>query len=592
MTTVSKILKEAQDFESREIQIVPGLVFNQRKCILTTYFHYNSKFETGDIDDEGDRKYFYNININPCKVCSKAIDFDTKNIRLLTAGGGNPLKTWFMERDVKYWMRDKQFGKVLNRIFHDLPIFGSVVIKIIDGTPYFVDLRNFIVEQSADDLDSSNYIIEVHYLTVADFRKKAKLMKWSQSKVDEVIEKFREMKSSHITLYERYGEVEMDGKNREWKYQRTFIADVGADEFKDIGDQRIQLSERGVELSSEDWDEHPYWEFHLEKMPGRWLGIGVVETLREPQIHANMTCNLESKTAYWEALRAFQIRDETFNRNLATDVRNGEVLNVGSEVTLINTSGNSGAFFNQQGQKWMQNRAELTFSYDVVQGERLPAGTPLGSAQLATAQTLSYFEGIQENIAMDIKEMLYEVIIPQFIKENNKEHTIRLVGKDLDAYIAMTSNFNTFQEVVRLAVEKNKFVTQQEADVISVVIGETIKSGKEKILPVPKGFYDGIKYDIDIDITGESVDTRIRAAAKFAVIQAITADPTMTTDPFKKKILMSYMEDGGINPNDFFDVESKKPDELVQQPQGRAGGGVSAPELGGSPMRGQQVTTM
>jgi len=140
-----QINTEINDFETKEIQVVPGFYFNQKTTLEQIYRYYNGKYEEGDIDEDGDKKYFYNIVKNPCKVFSKAIDFDTKNIRLLTTAGGNELKTWFMERDLKYWMRDKQFGKVLNRIFYELPIYGSVVLKEVSGYLYFVDLRNFIV---------------------------------------------------------------------------------------------------------------------------------------------------------------------------------------------------------------------------------------------------------------------------------------------------------------------------------------------------------------------------------------------------------------------------------------------------------------
>src|SRR3990167_3402408 len=166
-----QINKEVQDFQTKQIQIVPG-------------FYFNSRYVTGETDDEGDRKYFYNINRNPCKVFSKAIDFDTKNIRLLTTESGDSLKTWFMERDLKYWMRDKQFGKILNRIFMDLPVYGSVVLKIVDGKPEFVDLRNFIVDQQADSLKQANYITEIHNYTVGEFKTVAKKMGWDKKKVD------------------------------------------------------------------------------------------------------------------------------------------------------------------------------------------------------------------------------------------------------------------------------------------------------------------------------------------------------------------------------------------------------------------------
>ncbi len=585
---------EIADYQSKVIQVVPGLTYNQYDTINKIYYYHNSKFTTGDIDEDGDKKYFYNINRNPCEVFTKAVDFDTKNIRLLTAGGGDPTKTWFMERDLKYWMREEDFGKTLNRLFAELPIFGTVVLKMVDGRPYFVDLRNFITEQGVDTLDDSNYKTEIHHLTISKFKKLAKEMKWPQAKVDEACKKYYEMKGkTHMRLYERYGEVclrEANGKEY-YEYHRTFIADVGNDELDQAG--KITARHTGVQLESEYYDGHPYREFHARKMSGRWLGIGVVESLFEPQVRMNETSNLQSKASYWAALRIFQTRDAGIARNLLSDSRNGDVLHVDSEITQVDMSDRNLAFFAQDEQKWMRNRDELTFSYDVVQGERLPAGTPLGSAQLAVSQTLTYFETIQENIALDVKAMLFEEVIPQFEKERTVEHTIRLVGQDLDQYIAMVRNDLVLKEVIRLASERGQLVSEAERDAISVAVEESIKQKKEKIITVPTGFYKDLKYDVDIDITGESIDTRVRSATLFAMLQAITADPTMTTDPVKREFLSMMGEDGGVKMADILSVVRPNPQNMVPQKErgaGGAGGGVSAPSVGAPQMVGNTST--
>lgn len=579
---LKSINKEIEDFKTKQITVVPGLYFNQYELIQKIYFYYNSKYQSGEVDDDGDKKYFYNITKNPCKVFSKAIDFDTKNVRLLTAGGGDPLKTWFMERDLKYWMRDKQFGKILNRLFKELPIFGSVVLKIVDGTPYFVDLRNFVVQQSSDNLRGMNYKTEIHNFTPVQFRKVAKKMGWEDNKVKETLTKFREMKdTSHIRVYERYGEVL---ENDEYIYKRVFIADVGVDEYDQRGN--LEIEKQGVLLSSEEWDEEVYWEFHAEKMPGRWLGVGVVESLFEPQISENERANLQNKTASWAALRIFFSRDPNMAGNLSTEKRNGDVIIGEDPITQIDMSDRNLAFFNDLHERWMKNRDELTFSYDVVQGERLPAGTPLGSAQIAAGQTLSYFEQIQEDIALDVKELLYKIIIPSFEKENKKEHTLRLVGSDLDTYIEMVKNDLVLKEVIRLA-QKGKLPTNEEKDAIGIAIEESIKKDKEKILTIPKGFYDGVKYDVDIDITGESVDTRVRYSTLYAILQAITADPTATTDPVKRGIIYQLAEDGGINPYEIFGVQKKEMIDINPE-AARAGGGMSAPQV----TQGQGAVTM
>lgn len=585
---IKQISKEIEDFKTKQISIVPGLFYNQYDIVQKNYFYYLSKFQTGEVDIDGDRKYFNNINKNPCKVFSKSIDFDTKNIRMLTTGGGDPLKTWFMERDLKFWMRDKQFGRDLNRIFKELPIFGSVVLKIVNGEPNFIDLRNFVVEQQADSLPQSNYIIEIHNYTPVEFRNVAKQMNWGGDKVNEVIKLFHDMKdTSHIRVFERYGEVEEEtdnAPNGNWTYKRMFWADVGTDEFDAWG--KMTGPKKGVELFSEEWTQEQtddlYWEFHADKMPGRWLGIGVVESLYEPQIRLNEIANLQSKTSYWAALRLFFSQDPKMSGNLLTDKRNGEVVTGDAPITQIDMSDRNLAFFTQETQKWMANRDELTFTYDVVQGERLPAGTPLGSAQLAVTQTLSYFEGIQEEVALGIKEMLYEVILPQFEKDQSAEHTLRLVGKDLDKYVEMVKNEMVLKEIIRQITNGGKFPTNQDKDVIGVAIEQSIKQGKEKILTVPKGFYKDVKYDIDIDITGESIDTRVRQATIFAMAQFMQADPQATIDPAKRAMLYMMAENGGINPNDIFDAPKKDMGQMVQEQGGNVkmgGGGVSSPAL-------------
>lgn len=596
---LKKICKEIEDFKTKQIQIVPGLTFNQYDTIQDCYYYYNSKFKSGEIDEDGDRKYFYNINRNPCKVFSKSIDFDTKNIRLLTAGGSKPLKTWFMERDLKYWMRDKQFGKVLNRIFKELPIYGSVVLKIIDGVPYFVDLRNFVLEQQAESINHSNYVIEIHNYSINEFRKVGAQMKWGEDKINKTIDEFRKMKDcSHIRVYERYGDVEKmvnGAPTGKWEYRKVYWADVGVDEYDQT--DRLVAPKKGIELSSEvispEVVEKLYWEFHAEKVGGRWLGVGVVESLIEPQIKENEIANLQGKSSYWASLRLFFSQDPKMSGNLMTEKRNGDVIIGDAPLTQVDMSDRNLAFFNEETRKWLSNRDELTFSYDVVQGERLPAGTPLGSAQLAITQTLSYFEGIQEEVALAVKEMIYKVIIPQFEKEQNAEHTLRLVGKDLDKYIEMVKGELVFKQVAKMALQSllgKPFPTNEDVSVIDLAITESIKQGKEKILTIPKGFYKDIKYDIDIDITGESIDTRIRQATIFALAQFMQADPMATQDPTKVKLLYMMAENGGINPDELFDTPKKGIGEVAQE-QKMGGGGISAPALQTS-LPGQSGVTL
>jgi len=574
---IKTINEEIYNFENKSIKIVDGFDFRQKETIKKIYLYYNSKYESGEFDSQGDKKYFYNIGRVPCNIGTKAIDFDTKDIRIQTTSGGNPIRTWFFERDLKFWMKDKNFGKTLNRIFYELPIFGSVVLKVIDNIPYFVDLRNFIVEQNADSLDKSNYIIEIHNYTPVEFKKLGKKNNWAN--VDKAIEEFRKMTDTqYIKVYERYGEVK-DGEN--YTYKRVTMADVGVDE--DIKQTGEMTPHSGVMLQEEEVDKHPYREFHWEKIPGRWLGVGRIEVLFDPQMRVNEISNQEVKSSYWSTLRIWQTRDEGVNRNLLTDVDNGEILNVEDDIKQVDMADRNLAYYQNEITRWLSNRDELTFSHDPMKGARGAASTTLGATQIATAQAGSYFEQIQENIAMTVKEMLYEVIIPNFKRQNNKAHNLRIAGEDLDYYNELVTAVKTRKTFIDYVKRTGKIPSSEEYEILKTVTKENEKKGKEKSVTIPDEFYKNIKYKIDIIITGEASDTRMKAANLFAVLQAITADPTILQDPAKKKILFQYMEQGGLNP-----YELDMPQE-TQAPQIRpqmGGGGVSRPQIPQTPVAG------
>ncbi len=578
------ITQELDEFNKKDIQIVPGFLFNQKSMIEKIYRLYNSKFENGDIDADGDKKYFFNVIKNPCKVMTKSIDFDTGDIRVLTAGGGSPLKTWFYERDLKFWMKDKNFGKVLNRIFAELPIFGSVVLKVVKGEPYFVDLRNFVINQSADTLEDANHKIERHLYSPQQFMKMGKKFGWNN--LEETMTEFRKMKDTdYISVYERYGEISEDeGEKKTYPYKRLFVADVGVDEYDN---NRQLVPHGGTVLKEEEIDESPYWEFHLGKLPGRWLGVGVVETLLDPQIRQNEIANLQAKGSYYAALRLFQTRDQGINKNLMTDVRNGEVLKVDGEITQVDMTDRNLAFFNEETQKWLNNRDELTFAYDIMQGQGVRGSSTRGAAMLAGNMANAYFGLIQENVALDIKEFLYEVILPTFEKENNGEHLLRLVGEDLDEMNKVMAEDMAFEDLMKRATT-GKITSKWQYDVMKIGAEKLLGKNKETMFKLPAGFYDNLKYKIDIVITGESQNPNNAAQIEFAALQAITADPTLLSDPLKKNIFMGILEKQGIDITKFESIKPADMSAMVNQmPTKGAGGGVSAPV----PMAQNQIQT-
>lgn len=572
VTELLKVINREKDaYEQREIEIVPSLYFSQYKTIKKIYFYHNSKFITGETDDEDDRKYFYNISRNPCGVMTKSIDFDTKDIRLYTADGGDTNVTWYMERDLKFWMKDQNFGKTLNRIFEELPIYGSVVLKEVNKKLKFVDLRNFIVEQQADSLSQANYIIEKHDYTVPEYKKIAKKMGWKHT--EEVIEKFYKMRGmTHIRVYERYGMVK---QKEEHIYKRVFYADVGINSVNQITGTTVPYT--GFLLREDDWDTEdlPYWEFHLKKVPGRWLGVGYVETLFEPQIRQNEIANIVSKITYFAGLNLWQTTDQSEISNLLTEAPNGQVLTADAEIKKVDVSVQNLPYFNEEFQKWSKNVNDLTMIQDFsgVKSKQV--------IENLQAMMKSYFAIIQQNVALDVVEMIYDVIIPDFLDNASDEHIVRIVGQDLDKLHEIMIANETNRKIL-VAIFKGNIPTSDEITLMKSIVSSEITAHQERHILLPADFYKDAKFKVNIDITGESRDNRAWAQTMMAAIQAITVDPTILSDPNKKKFFMWWLESQGVSPGDinFTMTQQQNMIQGAQEAQAQnkgAGGGVSKP---------------
>ena len=79
----------------------------------------------------------------------------------------------------------------------------------------------------------------------------------------------------------------------ELKYKMILVADIPTD-IKLNKQQEIEINE-SIVLASEEIETHPYFEIHMFKVPGRWLGCGIPELLEDPQIRLNEITNQEAK---------------------------------------------------------------------------------------------------------------------------------------------------------------------------------------------------------------------------------------------------------------------------------------------------------
>jgi hypothetical protein len=518
-----------------------GYNFNHVKTLKMIDAYYQSKYMTGDKDELGYRKFFFNIVKPACDIATKFVDLDTKDIILMPEGRDDELACWFMEKRLKQWLKEENFGVLLNEIAHDFPKYGHVVIKKSKDGWKKLNIQNLRLEPTARTLNQSPYVYEVLSMGKHEIED----MGWDTEEL------FSRGDEQTFLIYECYNRV---GK----KWKKTVYGDLYSTYTKDGINRSVETEidyqndkyVGALVLNESEVDALPYRELKWEEVPGRWLGYGFVEYLEENQIAVNEAENLERKGLMFTSLKLYQTRDESLGgSNVLTNTQNGDILKVESEITPIAMEERNLAAFNNTRTNWSLNIERKTFTSDITTGASLPSRTPLGVANLQASFASSYFEFKRENFGLFLKALLFEDIIPDFARKNSKAHTLIFASseKDIEQLDELISETLVNEQSLNYAMKTGFFFSREEREAVKQLILQDLKKRKNRNIDIPANVYKNAKYYIDIEITGEGVDNGTKSQVLQLALQIVGTNPGIVQDPVSKQILTNLLALGGIS---------------------------------------------
>lgn len=587
--------QEVYDFINNNIKIVDGYSFNQYQTIKKCHLYYNSRFVTGDLDSNGRKKIFLNVVKAPCKVSSRFLNFDTKNIRLISNTRNSEMATFLLEYELKNWMKKNKVAITLNKIAELSPKYGSSVIKKTKKGADIVDLRRLVLDPTVDTITNSRFVILEHNLTPSQLREKQK-DGWEN--VEEVISKFyvntapepyiqdgtlNQVNSTPvIKIYERYGEVPkswLDGsepKENEEMVRALFIV-AGVNNYGLGEDGKTVTREDGVVLFRSKWfGDWPFRDFHYDKTEGRWLGIGVIEDLFQIQERTNELANEKRDSMTISNKHIFQTQDKTIVKNLIRDLSNGAVIMAGSNgglVPLANEERNLAAF-NSEEMRYANQAKEITFSYDVIRGEQLPTSTPATNAVIQDRNTKSVYGVKRENLANMLRFFFTELVIPQAIKDLTPEHILHFIGSNEELFRIDSA---LIKEIVnRKALDlllDGIPVDEMAIEQIKTDVSNQLKeAGTDRFITIKDSFYKNADFTFDINIDNEQEDSQLLTNNLFSVFTALASNPTILQDPVIKALFYEYAERAGVSPMKLeiaaMERDQQQQAQQVQQPMG------------------------
>ena len=553
MTTIGAIaIQERDTAKNTTIQLTEGGSFNQH-----TNIDRINKYVRGEFwSCEDPTAIFWQLSTDKIPLYAKSVDADTKNFDMYGIGKFNWFKAFVANGRFKKWAREEGLAMTLDDTSTGVATYGSMVWKKsfdVNGDVVLEasNLKNLYFDASVKNIIDSP-VVEAHYWTETEIRSRY------PDKANEIIKKAPEARDDDnnkaetedvkYEILERWGEFKKDDEDSKYYHW------LGTGS----GDAEVELIMDEIKIVNGKPKDFPYFDFHGERLPGRWQGLGVVERLFGLQAQVNTLVNYEAQSDEIASLLLFRTADPDTEGNILDNVRSGQVLQSADLQQMAIDNRFNSSFINKL--QIIEDKAnKLCFINDTISGDTPPSGVPFRSTALASRAAVSTFKYIKTAMLEKMGVVLQFEIMPDIVKEFNKEDLYDIMEDDLDIrlYDQMKIEDGIKDFMKKEARKGIMYVDQAEIAKEAQRLQTKFERG---------GRQENIKIDWDwgirMNVTGESVDKAAKNAAIDAVTEIMITAPAAINTP----IVQQKMEDNGINPFRLTVPEQ----QAIEQSQGKA----------------------
>lgn len=234
--------------------------------------------------------------------------------------------------------------------------------------------------------------------------------------------------------------------------------------------------------------------------------------------------------------KIWQTASQMVKSNLVKEVADGAVLEVGQngELKQVDMSTRSLPDFNADDQLWEQNSNQRGFTFEAATGESMPSGTPFRLGVLLSDAVSTHFQQMKEKFGLFLIRSYFNQVIPIF-KKDTKEHTIQILGSEEGAehFIECLRSHYVWTEFKDMLLKGNV----PDVEKINNGAMQYLKSIKYHFVDVMRGYYDDAKFHMELDITGQAIDTKTELETMKTVFQTVGSNPGILADPNMMRLL-------------------------------------------------------
>ena len=591
------LFQARKNFLEYDVEIVEGLIFKHYEQLKTFNYYLNSKFESGDTNDDGSERFFHNIISHRCSQTTKNIDLDTKDMYLKSKGEKGYAASIILRAVMQKWMRDTNFAELLNTLSEKLPQFGAVVWKRClrssdeehyPETSYIEDvpLLDLIFDPSVKRLKDSQIVAQRVLMGVQDVMRKADDGVWDADACRTVIaaqsgnvrrSKYIQDVSTAdigafsltdtiptIELYEMYGWIPEtslpDEFLKELKVNPAKADPLKYRYIKAILDMPLsegnKMTNSILFIEEMDPKDSPFIDFLLPtRLSNRWLPVSITEALLALQIRMNELVNRFFQALRSGSLHIFQSRGSGPVNNLLQDAQDGDVIITRHPIEPVAMELRAFNQYQTEITNIERQADRIANTSEVVTGEALPTNTPYRLGAQLGASAAKITEHIRENCGISLSEVFNKWIIPDLIESIDEDDIIEIAGsaEEMKFIDEAVRRAKVYDAVKTYVMSSGYLPKKEELELVEKAISEEISSGKDKKLRIDGKFIreylnDQREYQLVFDVTGENTNKKVQDETLGNLFQIVASNPAVLQDPNARALFSVIAENSGISP--------------------------------------------
>lgn len=471
---IAIVKDEVTKYDMGQYWITDKVAFNMREMIKEFRKNYWGIYDV-PIDPITKReKLWVPLTRTLCDAVRKSVDLDPKDVRFRSLDIDYAHLTNLIRGAIREYFRKIYFGHELNQLTTTIVIDGTDVWKTYhDGENLQrkdVDLLNVYIDPTADSIQSAYRFTERVLMNKSEVQG----MDWENKEAFKVSDDLEKEEGSTVKKAGQFGDVyEMWGKIPKWTLT---LEDADRDSGEEIdghvvisgidtGSLAFHLVEENTNKDAQGNIIKPYEEAWYLKVPGRWYGVGIAETIMQLQWWINTVVNLRINKNTVAQLGLLKIRKGSgVTQQMLSNLVSKGVIELADPTDLeqlqILESGQSSYEDEKTARQWAQ---DVTSVFDINLGE-LPSSTSATGASLQAQEARSAFSLVTESIEHFVQRWIDRhvmVHVPKMLVEGDKVTLFKDFENIKDIRETVIANM-VHEQMEKMYKKTGKVPTEQE----------------------------------------------------------------------------------------------------------------------------------